>query len=108
MRARSPLACHSRHAAPGPRFTLSPHDFCPDNGSLVGEGLSLPDGRSLRRLRSLHDAHSTRSTEEVVAHLQSLLHQLREQTVKMERIVADAVRNAEASGNSPVPVSAQP
>ena len=76
--------------SPGPRLTLSTFDSSPDDGWLGGAGLALPDGRCLRDLRCDHDAQPVRSMDEVVAHLQSLIRQLREQITKMEQIVAAA------------------
>ena len=86
---RSFLACCSRHFA-GSKVHLSTHDSGKHHGLLAGGDLSAPDVRSLRDLRAQHDQHAARTLEEVTGSLEGLIHQLREHTEKMEKIVEAA------------------
>jgi len=71
-------------------------DASPRDGGLDPEASAFddggPSGYGHERLLSENDGPATRSMEEIVEHLQGILHQIREQTRKMEEAVAESIR----------------
>jgi len=79
-------------ASPGSRFTLASRDSSPEILRATAEGLALPDGRSLRDLRSHYDAQTAGSADDVLTQLQGILHRIQDQTREMDGILTASLR----------------